>query len=186
MAVRVRARTLEEFLALPERNPALEFADGVITQKRSTNAHHSALQAELAIRLDSAGRQAKRATAFLALRVSFSGVSRVPDAALYRWERIPVDASGRLQMDFDVPPDLTVEIVSPQLSVNALVGRCTWYIAHGVQLALLVDPADESVTAFREGSEPAYWRGDNRVDLGRILPDFDLTVEGLFGTLQVR
>jgi Uma2 family endonuclease len=184
VAVKVRAHTLEEFLELAERKPALEFADGVITQKVSPKSHHSALQLHLAERLNAAGRSQKRARAFPELRITFAGVSRVPDVALYRWERIPVDKSGRLQMDFDVPPDLTVEIVSPKQSVNALVGRCTWYIAHGVELALLVDPSDESVTAFQAGAAPAYWRGSDHIDLENLLPDFELSVEDLFGALQ--
>jgi Uma2 family endonuclease len=185
MAIRVQAHTLEEFLALPERKPALEFADGVITQKVSPKGHHSALQLDIAERLNAAARPRKRARAFPELRVSFAGVSRVPDVVLYRWDRIPVDESGRLVNDFTVPPDVTIEIVSPRQGVNALVGRCAWYISHGVCLALLVDPTDESVTAFQEGAAPAYWRGSDRIDLGEILPGFDLTVEGLFDTLQI-
>jgi Uma2 family endonuclease len=185
MAVRASVHTLEEFLALPEQKPALEFADGVITQKVSPRGHHSALQADLVVRLNAAARPRKLGAAFPELRVSFSGISRVPDVVLYRWERIPVDESGRLVNDFDVPPDLTVEIVSPEQSVNALVRRCTWYVTHGVGLALLVDPSDESVTAFRQETAPEYWSGSDRIDLGAILPDFRLSVQELFGTLQI-
>jgi Uma2 family endonuclease len=184
MAVRVHAHTLKEFLALPERKPALEFADGVITQKSSPKFHHSALQADLVERLNAAARPGKLGRAFPELRVSFAGVSRVPDVVFYRWARIPVDDSGFLVSEATVPPDLTVEIVSPEQSVNFLVNRCVWYVAHGVELALLVDPADLSVSAFRAGTMPVYWRDGDRIDLGKVLPGFTLTVEQLFDALR--
>ena len=37
--------TMEEFLALPEEDPGLEFDDGVVTQKMSPTADHVELQA---------------------------------------------------------------------------------------------------------------------------------------------
>ena len=43
MAVAGRRMTLEEFLALPEEEPALEYADGEVTQKVSPNCWHGKL-----------------------------------------------------------------------------------------------------------------------------------------------
>jgi Uma2 family endonuclease len=104
--------------------------------------------------------------------------------SVYRWERIPRDASGRIANDVFEPPDLIVEIASPEQSVNALVRRCMWYVANGVQVAMLVDPADESVVAFRSGGGLSDWRDQNRIDVGEVLPDFALTVEELFASLH--
>ncbi len=184
MAVTSTPRTLEEFLKLPEEKPALEFADGVITQKVSPKGHHSILQAELIERINHAGLPGKRTRAFPELRVTFAGASYVPDVSVYRWQRIPVDADGRIANDFFEPPDVTVEIVSPNQSVNALVRRCLWYVAHGVQVTLLVDPKDDSVLTFRADRPASEWHGSDRIDLGDILPDLDLTVEQLFASLR--
>jgi Uma2 family endonuclease len=68
--------------------------------------------------------------------------------------------------------------------MNALVRCCVWYVEQGVQLALLVDPVDESVLAFRSDQQPIARRGSNRIDLGEILPDFELTVDELFMSLR--
>ena len=62
--------------------------------------------------------------AFTELRATFGGHSYVPDVSVYLWERVPLDARGRVANDFVEPPD--VEIVSPEQSVNALVRRCVW------------------------------------------------------------
>src|SRR5205823_3342989 len=44
MAITQRPMTLEEFLDLPEKKPALEYDDGVVTQKVSPQGQHSRLQ----------------------------------------------------------------------------------------------------------------------------------------------
>jgi Uma2 family endonuclease len=176
--------TLEEFLRLPEEEPSLEYDDGAVTPKVSPKGHHSALQTELIKQLDQSGLPRKLARAFAELRVTFGGASFVPDVSVYRWSRIPVEAGGRLADDFLQPPDIAVEIVSPGQSVNALNRRCLWYVEHGVQVALLVDPVDESVLAFRPGGSVNAWRGSEWIDLSEVLPDFALAVDQLFASLR--
>jgi Uma2 family endonuclease len=186
MAVAPKPLTLEYFLQLPEEEPALEFAEAMVTQKVSPKGRQSALQVELAERFNQAARPLKLARAFTELRTTFAGVSRVPDLVVYRWQRIPIDAEGRLANDFQDPPDIAVEIASPEQSVNQLVRRCLWYVAHGVTLALLVDPVDESVLLFRPGQTPIGLQGAERIDVSEVLPGFDLTVEELFASLKMR
>jgi Uma2 family endonuclease len=186
MAVAPGRVSLEKFLQLPEEKPALEFAEGMVTRKVSPKGKHSRLQVELARRLDEAGRQGKRTLTFTELRTTFGGASHVPDIAVYRWDRVPVDAGGQVANEFREPPDLVIEIASPEQSVNALVRRCLWYTAHGVGVALLVDPADTSVLAFHPGQPAMAWRGTDQIDLRDVLPAFDLTVEELFGSLKIR
>jgi Uma2 family endonuclease len=184
MAVASRRLTLEEFLKLPEEEPPLEFIDGVVTQKVSPKGRHSALQTALVQFLNGIAQQSKPAWALTELRATFAGASVVPDISVYRRQRIPVDASGRIADDFLEPPDIAVEIASPEQSVNALVRRCLWYVANGVEMALLLDPTDESVLAFRHGRPADAWHGSDRVDLHEVLPDFELTVEQLFASLR--
>ena len=186
MAVTSTPLTLEEFLRLPEEEPALEFAHGVVTPKVSPQGKHSALQVALARHLEEAGRPGKVARAFTELRATFAGISRVPDIAVYRWDRIPVDARGQVANEFTDPPDIAFEIVSPEQSVNALVRRCFWYVANGVQTALLVDPADESVLFFRTGGQAGAWHGSDQIDVSDVLPQFNLTVERLFASLRLQ
>ena len=176
--------TLAQFMALPEEEPPLEFVDGSVSRKVSPNGRHSALQMELAERVNRSARPHAVARAFPELRVTFGGASRVPDIAIYRWERIPRDESGKIADDFSQHPDITVEIASPEHNVTALVRRCLWYVSNGVQMALLVDPADESVLAFREGGEVSALHGTDRIDLSDVLPEFELTVDELFDALR--
>jgi len=184
MAVAPTRLTIEEFLRLPEEKPALEFADGVVTQKVSPKGRHGILQGELVEQFNRHGVPGKLARANPELRTTFAGESLVPDVAVYRWERLPVDPDGRISDDFTQPPDITIEIVSPEPSVNALVRGCVWYVANGVQMALLVDPSDESVLAFQPESQATPWRSSDRIDLGSVLPNLGLTVDELFAALR--
>src|SRR5579864_1874767 len=79
MTVAPTQLTLEEFLKLPEEEPALEFEDGAVTSKVWPKGRHSTLQAELIERLNQSGRPRKLARAFPELRVTFGGASFVPD-----------------------------------------------------------------------------------------------------------
>lgn len=184
MAVADRRLALEEFLQLPEEESSLEFVDGVISQKVSLKGRHSALQSALLQILNASAGQPESAWALPELRTTFAGASVVPDVSVYRRERIPVAASGEVADDFLIPPDVAIEIVSPEQSVTALVRRCLWYVDHGVSVALLVDPADHSVLAFRSGQPMAAWHGSDRIDLPEVLPNFALTVEQLFASLR--
>jgi Uma2 family endonuclease len=184
MAVSTQHVTLERFLQLPEERPGLEYIDGEITQKVSPTTKHVALQLELCDRLNAVARHRKLGRAFPELRVTFSGQSRVPDVAFYIWDRIPEDPNGELANDALEPPDIAVEIPSPGQSTNSLVRRALWFAAHGVRIALVIDPDDRSVIAYRPDGRATAWYGVDEIDLSDVLPDFHLTVDELFQTLR--
>ncbi len=184
MAIATDGLTLEAFLQLPEEKPYLEYEDGVVTPKVSPKTRHSILGLRLASRLDEAGLAGRLARAFPELRVTFGGRSYVPDISIFSWERLPVDGEGAFQDDVYEPPDIAIEIVSPDQRVTAQIRRCLWFVENGVRVALIVDPADESVLAFRPDRTAAAWHGADTIDVHEVLPDFDLTVDELFASLR--
>jgi Putative restriction endonuclease len=52
VAIVQQGLTLEEFLALPEEKPALEYHEGVVTQKVAPRPVYSVLQFEIGVHLD--------------------------------------------------------------------------------------------------------------------------------------
>ncbi len=185
MAVKQEHMTLEAFLELPEEKPALEFEDGVVTQKVPPQGKHARLQPWICELINRVTQPKKVAIAFSELRTSYGGRSRVPDIAVYRWERIPVDAKGEIANDFREPPDITVEIVSPGQTVNELVLRCLSFVGQGVGAALLVDPAHKSVLIFRPGTAPTGASRADTIDLGDIIPGLSLSVGEIFDALTL-
>jgi Uma2 family endonuclease len=185
MATVPKLLTLEEFLKLPEEEPALEFQDGMVVQKVSPKGKHSVIQVAFCELINLFGRPRKLVRAFSELRTTFAGVSRVPDVAVYRWHRIPLDSTGRIADEFFEPPDIVVEVVSPDQRVNALVRRCLWYVSHGVNVALLVDPDDESIVMFRPDQIPRSLDASDRIEVDDIIPGFDLTASRVFASLRL-
>ena len=180
-----KTMTLEEFLEMPEEEPALEYEFGRVVQKVLPQGKHSVLQLELAQLIDRWARPPKLARAFPELRTTYSGFSRVPDVAVYRWERVPRDERGQVANRFLEPPDIAIEIVSPEQRVSALIRRCLDYVEKGVPIALLVDPGGETVRRFTAGQSVLVLRGTNRIDLDAVLPGFSLTVAELFDSLNM-
>lgn len=185
MAITQRRMTLEEFLQLPEADekPYLEFCDGVATKKVSPKGKHSTLHDELAWHLNRVARPSRLAKVYTELRATFANASRVPDIAVYRRGRIPRDPSGEVADDFFDPPDIAIEILSPGQTLTRLAERCRWFVEHGVQIALLVISRNRSVMRFAPDGVVTL-RGGDRIDLGSVLPGFDLTVGELFHSLD--
>lgn len=70
--------TLEEYLKLPETEPASEYIDGRIIQKPMPQGEHSVIQTELAPAINSVLKPKQIARAFSELRCSFGGRSASP------------------------------------------------------------------------------------------------------------
>jgi len=177
--------TLAEFLALPERKPALEYEDGVVTQKVSPKGRHSVLQLAAANQINEQTVPSRLARAFPELRATFSTLSRVPDVAVYRWDRIPRDEAGRVADDFWEPPDIAVEIASPGQRRSRLIQRGRRLVDTGVKAAVLVEPSDESVPLIRPGEDAARFAAGDTIDLGDIIPGLRLDIAALFAALRV-
>ena len=185
MVITREGLTLEEFLELPEEKPALEYFEGKVTQKVPPLGEHAALQVELIVYLDRIFRPGRVARVFSELRVTWEGASLVPDLSLVRWERIPRTPTGRIATYFREPPDVAVEIRSPGQTVRAMVDRCEWFVAHGVLVALLLDPRGETIRAFRPREPVRTHSAGDQIDLSEIAPGAQLDVREVFNALWV-
>ena len=183
MAITQRRMTLDAFLELPEDEPALEFDEGMVTQKVAPKIYHGRLQGWLVERINRFAEARRLAMAFTETRSTFGGASFVPDIGVFRWERLPRAADGKLRREAFEPWDIAIEIRSPEQTRAEQVRRCRWYVGNGVALALLVDDQDETVTLFRADGGEVVLRGDDPIDLGTVLPGFDLTPAELFASL---
>ncbi len=183
MATLPQHMSLEAFLELPEKKPALEYDDGMVTKKVTPKGQHAALQIGIGEIINRIARPQQLARAFTELRATYANLSRVPDVAVYRWERIPRDVNGKIADDFWEPPDIAIEIISPGQRVNAMVRRCLTYLGNGVTIVLLVDPSDESVLVFRRDQIPLTCHGSDKIDLGDVIPGFQISAQEIFAEL---
>jgi len=175
--------TLEEFLRLPETEPASEYANGRAVQKVSPKAKHSRLQYKLSEHLNR--RLNPVYYAFPELRCTFGGRSPVPDVALFRTDRLPRDESGEPADDVFVAPDAAVEVRSPTQSATDLVEKLAFCVENGVQLGLLVDPIARRVVLFRRGDYPEEIADTGVIDGGQLIPGLHLAVSEMWGWLKM-
>jgi Uma2 family endonuclease len=176
--------TLEDFLALPEEKPALEYFDGVVTRKVSPERQHSDLQYVIPERINRFAYPRKLAFAWPELRTTHDGVSLVPDVSVYTWERIPRERTPRGAIESRSAPDVAIEIASPGQGRRGLLEHCRWFVEHGSRLALLADPRRRTVTVVRAGARPAVLGGDDVLDLGEVIPGLTLVVGEPFTALS--
>jgi Uma2 family endonuclease len=177
--------TLEQFLALPEAEPALEMGPcGEIAQKVSPTTRHAMLQRAFAARLEAHAGPRRLGHSFTEQRVILGRIARVPDVTFYRQERLPLDASGDWIDHPTTPPDLVVEIYSPgQEDRRALVVKAAWYVEQGVKVVLLVDPDKRRITAFIADGESIF-ASDETLPLAEMLPGLELTPAEIFAALE--
>jgi Uma2 family endonuclease len=176
--------TLDEFLALPEDSEtALEFDHGMVTQKVAPQSDHGFLGKRLTVALTRAGEDHQLGIVFVERRlVTPQGWAPVPDVSYIRKERLKPE-SGRRFGRMDLPPDLAIEIISPDQPVRELLEKCLRYAEVGVAVSLVVDADDETVYAIRPNQPLRVPRGADRIDLDDVLPGFELTVSGLFDSI---
>ena len=178
--------TLADFLRLSEKKPALEYEDGVVTQKMSPKRRHSLLQAAIAQIFNAFAAPRRLGRAFTEQRVVLAGRSYVIDVAFYRLERIPIDDDGEVEDgSFEELPDIAVEILSPRQEVSPLLRRCAWYVEHGARAALMVDAADKTIFCVRSDGSMRPVRGDQPIELGDVLSGLELTAADVFATLRL-
>jgi Uma2 family endonuclease len=152
--------TLEEFLRLPETKPALEFDNGVVSQKVSPTTEHSVLQKHVVKLLDALGV----GQAFPELRTVLPTASKVPDVAFYVTAELPISPARRWLRYPEWAPTVAVEIASPDQDLDELRDKCRFYIGEGSRLAILALPEAETLELFAAGDTTRSCRGDGAID----------------------
>jgi Uma2 family endonuclease len=143
-----RQLTLEEFLTLPDTKPASEYIDGEIIQKPMPQKQHSIIQKKLLFAIDPILSDAGIGQAFPELRCTFGGRAIVPDVSVFEETNISYDENDDAINVVSIPPDWTIEILSPEQSTTKVLKKIHFCIANGTQMGWLIDPTDRSVIAI--------------------------------------
>lgn len=175
--------TLNEFLQLPETKPASEFLNGKIVQKPMPQGEHSRLRGKSCTVINEITKTPKIAYAFPELRCTFGGESIVPDVAVFRWERIPRLASGRIANRFEIHPDWAIEILSPDQNQAKVLGKLLHCSRNGTELGWLMYPEEESILAVFPGQRVELYANNAQLPILNGI-ELELTVQTVFGWLS--
>ncbi len=176
--------TLREFLQQPETKPAQEFINGEIISKPMPKGRHSRLQGKLCTIINQVTEDDKIAYAFPELRCTFGERSIVPDVAVFKWQNILFQENGEVPDNFKLPPDWTIEILSPEQKSNKVIGNILHCLNHGCELGWFIEPDDYSILVFISGQQPQLLQGNDSLPVLESIK-LELTVNQLFGWLKM-
>ena len=176
--------TLDEFLQLPETEPASEYIDGQIHQKPMPQGEHSRFQGKLVSTINEVAEPQKIAVALPELRCTFGGATIIPDVAVFRWQRIPRTESGRIANRFESHPDWAIEILSPDQSQTKVLRNLLHCCKNGTELGWLILPSEAGILAVHPNQRIELLEAK---DLLPILSNIDLSlnVEQVFSWLNI-
>lgn len=108
---------------------------------------------------------------------------RIPDVSYIRWERVP--DTGVPISYYPIPPDLAVEVVSPDDRATEVRAKARDYIAAGVSHVWILWPDERSVSVQSTGSTLELGP-DDELDGGDVLPGFRVRIADLFQVRRLR
>jgi Uma2 family endonuclease len=171
--------TLEEFLALPESDVTYELVDGQAIPKMSPKRFHSRLTVALCTLLTQWCQE--RGEIGIEWAITLKRNNRdwvpVPDLLYISYTRLPLDRV--LDEACPVPPELVIEIISPDQTFGDLSEKAIDYLNAGVSRVWIVDPKARSITIFYPDAPPQTKRGDAPLT-DSILEGLQLTAEQIF------
>jgi Uma2 family endonuclease len=179
-----RLVTAEELLAMGDIGPC-ELVEGVVVRLMPSGGRHSNIGLIMGARLQAYAERTGAGVAFGAdggfVLSRNPDTVRAPDAAFVRTHRIP--ASGVPDEFFPGPPDLAVEVMSPEDSIAALRHKASEYLEAGSRAVWLVLPSQRIIEVHESGGVRVY-RGRQWVRCGSEAPGFKMRVADLFGPTQ--
>jgi Uma2 family endonuclease len=177
---------LEGFLKLPniDEQLYLEYTDGQIEAKALPQTGHSTISLLLSIRLRQFIVAARLGRVFPEPRCTFAGRSIVPDIAFLRQEHIELDDRGAFANVIRRPPDLHIEIVSPDQPLKKTRAKLAHAVGHGCPLGWLFHLDQHWIEVCRPDRPPERLPDDGALEGEPILPGFRLPVVEVFGWLS--
>ncbi|MDJ0736365.1 MAG: Uma2 family endonuclease [Nostocaceae cyanobacterium] len=171
--------TLEEFLALPEGDVNYEFVDGYAVPKVSPKYFHSALQTALLFLIRTYCKGKGRTVAEWAIMLKRQGKNwaPLPDVTYISYQRLP--KSWNKNEACPVPPELVIEIISPDQTMKEFAEKAKDYFAAGVSRVWIVDPEWMNIRVFLSADSSQVYR-DNMPIVDELLPGLELTVRQIF------
>jgi Uma2 family endonuclease len=73
-----------------------------------------------------------------------------------------------------------IEVRSPSDSWSQLFGKVHEYLESGVSVVVIIDPATESASVYRNDARQQIFEKDETLTIPDVLPGFEVPVAGLF------
>lgn len=160
----------------PDKN--YEIVNGQPEEKAAFGGKHGLVATRLAVRLGSFIEASQLGE--VSTRANFKLVTneRIPDLSFVAADRIPPE--GVPEGVWQIPPDLAVEIISPNDLHEKVSGKVLEYLEAGVQQVWIVSPEHRTVTIFRSMEQVQVFSGDRKLESPDLLPGFSCSLAEIF------
>jgi Uma2 family endonuclease len=171
--------TLEEFLALPQGDITYELINGEAVPKMSPKRFHSKLTLVLAMLLVEWAQNLGEVGIEWAVTLERNGKNWVPIPDLLYISYVLLNRDVVIDEACPIPPELAIEIISPDQTFAEMTEKATDYLQAGVLRIWVVDAKAKAITIFYPDAPPQTKRGnDNLAD--SLLEGIKFTPQDVF------
>lgn len=175
---------------LPDRKPDRATADeplheivrGERVELPEMAARSNVIKSDLHVHLGSFVRQHRigwAACETLFILDEFGDEQRRPDIAFVSAERWPLDREVPLEGEWQVVPDLVIDVPHPDDVLMHVIARVHHFFRFGVRQVCLLFP-DETVYQYDSPTQVRILTRHDRLENAQLLPGFSLTLSDLF------
>jgi Uma2 family endonuclease len=174
--------TAQELLEYSHEPYQQELVDGILYEMEPPRAEHGYVASQVGDLLRRHAAEANLGVVFTS-EVGFQLASdpdtvRGPDVSFVARDRIP--QSGIPRGYWPGPPDLAVEVVSPNDRRSQVEGKALGWLAAGTRAVVVLDPPLRTATVYRARDDIRVVTAEERLDLGDVVPGWSARVGELF------
>jgi Uma2 family endonuclease len=179
--VQTRRMTADELLSLPRDGHRYELVRGELRELSPVGWPHGTIALHLGALLDTFVRSSGLGT--VGVEVGFRLESHPdtvfgPDVAFLSRERLA--SAESLEGYITGPPDLAVEVVSPNDTYNEVHEKALDWLAFGARLVWVVASRRRTVTVYRASDDIVVLDAEATLDGGEVVPGWSVLVAELF------
>ena len=181
MGTKTTLLTGEDLWKLVAAGSRYELSQGELVPMTPVNFNHGRIVVRFARKLDQFVEE--RGLGAVGTEIGFRlarnpDTLRAPDIAFVARSREPQGAAA--EKFAELAPDLAVEVLSPDDSASDVLKKVEEYLASGVLLVWVADPATQTVTVYRSLEDVRVRTAQQDLDGGDVLPGFRCKIADIF------
>jgi Uma2 family endonuclease len=155
-----------------------EIVDGQPEEKEMPGARHGGICTRLAIKLGMYLTANQLGELYAETSFQIGANERIPDLAFVSAARIPPE--GEPDTKWPMPPDLAVEVISPNDLYEKVYAKMMEYLAAGVKQVWLVSPEHHTVTLYRSATNITAFPEDHELVSEDLFPGLRCPLREIF------
>ena len=182
MATTEQLVTAEQLLDMPDDGFRYELVRGELRKMPPAGHQHGRVAMKVGSRLEVFATENGLGYAYAAetgfVLASDPDHVRAPDAAFVRRERAEVAATT--PGFFPGPPDIAIEVISPNDLYTEVEDKVADYLAAGTVAVVLVDPRRRTVKVHRSSTDTVELAESDTLEVSDVVPGWRMPVREMF------